>query len=135
MFFPQRPWTDSQRPETRMAASPLLNTGFVKQRSVRNVMTWNHGTNGLLISYAISVATLFLGLLLGRAPALRLLLSPLIAIPVLIVAVILWTAMAVPLKKDPQTRHPAGRSRTQTRTRHSETQRPYPRGPTRPRER
>src|SRR6202046_291221 len=61
-------------------------------------MNWNHGTNGLLIGFAISVATLFLGLLLGRAPASRLLLSPLISIPVLIVAVILWTAMAGPLQ-------------------------------------
>jgi type IV secretory pathway TraG/TraD family ATPase VirD4 len=61
-------------------------------------MNWNHGTNGLLISYAISVAALFLGLLLGRAPASRLLLSPVVAIPVLIIAVILWTAMAGLLK-------------------------------------
>ena len=81
-----------------MAASPLLNTGFVKQRSVRNVMTWNHGTNGLLIAYGVSAAAVFIGMLLGRAPALRLLLSPLISIPVLIVAVILWTAMAGPLQ-------------------------------------
>ena len=81
-----------------MAASPLLNTGFVKQRSVRNVMTWNHGTNGLLIGYAIGAAAMFLGMLLGRAPASRLLLSPLISIPVLIVAVILWTGMAGPLQ-------------------------------------
>src|ERR1700735_792109 len=61
-------------------------------------MNWNHGTNGLLIGFAVSAASLILGLILGRAAASRLLLSPLIAIPVLIVAVILWTAMAVPLQ-------------------------------------
>lgn len=52
-------------------------------------MNWTHGTNGLLIGYAISVATLFS----------RVLLSPLIAVPVLIVAVLLWTAMAGPLQR------------------------------------
>jgi type IV secretory pathway TraG/TraD family ATPase VirD4 len=61
-------------------------------------MNWNHGTHGLLISYAASVATLLCGLLFGRAPAARVLLSPLIAIPVLIVAAILWTALAGLLK-------------------------------------
>src|SRR5580692_2025968 len=59
---------------------------------------WTHGTNGLLIAFGISAMCVLLGLLLGRAPISRVLLSPLIAIPVLIVAVILWTAMAGPLQ-------------------------------------
>jgi type IV secretory pathway TraG/TraD family ATPase VirD4 len=61
-------------------------------------MTWTHGTNGLLIGYAVSAFTVLVGMLVGRAPVTRLLLFPLIAIPVLIVAVLLWTAMAGPLK-------------------------------------
>jgi type IV secretory pathway TraG/TraD family ATPase VirD4 len=63
-----------------------------------NVMNWTHGTNGLLIGYAVSAVSVFVGLLLGRAPASRLLAFPLIAIPVLIVAVLLWTPLAGPLK-------------------------------------
>jgi hypothetical protein len=61
-------------------------------------VNWTHGTNGLLIAYAVSALGVLIGLLLGRAPISRLLAFPLIAIPVLIVAVILWTAMAGPLK-------------------------------------
>jgi type IV secretory pathway TraG/TraD family ATPase VirD4 len=61
-------------------------------------MTWTHGTHGLLIAFGISCAGVLLGLLLGRAPASRVLAFPLIAIPVCIVAVFLWTAMADPLK-------------------------------------
>src|SRR5580692_5285993 len=57
-------------------------------------MTWTHGTNGLFVAFGVSAACVLLGLLLGRAPVARVLLSPLIAIPVLIVAVILWTVMA-----------------------------------------
>ena len=61
-------------------------------------MTWNHGTNGLLISFAVSAVAVLIGLILGRAPLSRVLAFPLIAIPVLIVAVILWTALAGPLQ-------------------------------------
>jgi hypothetical protein len=52
-------------------------------------MNWTHGTNGLLVAYAISAV----GVLVGRILAF-----PLIAIPALIVRVLLWTAMAGPLK-------------------------------------
>jgi type IV secretory pathway TraG/TraD family ATPase VirD4 len=61
-------------------------------------MTWNHGTNGLLISFGVSAAAVLLGLLLGRATIQRTLLFPLLAIPIFIVAVLLWTAMAAPLQ-------------------------------------
>jgi type IV secretory pathway TraG/TraD family ATPase VirD4 len=61
-------------------------------------MNWTQGTNGLLIGYAVSAAAVLVGLLTGRAPLQRTLAFPLIAIPVLIVAVLLWTAMAGPLK-------------------------------------
>jgi type IV secretory pathway TraG/TraD family ATPase VirD4 len=61
-------------------------------------MNWNHGTNGLFTAYGISAAAVLIGLVFGRAPISRVLTFPLIAIPVLIVAVILWTAMAGPLK-------------------------------------
>jgi type IV secretory pathway TraG/TraD family ATPase VirD4 len=61
-------------------------------------MNWTHGTNGLLIGYALCATAVLIGMLFGRAPLNRLLLFPLIAIPVLIVAVLLWTAMAGPLK-------------------------------------
>lgn len=61
-------------------------------------MNWTHGTNGLLIGYLVSAAAVFVGLLIGRAPLSRLLTFPLIAIPVFIVGVLLWTAMAGALK-------------------------------------
>ncbi|HEY5255235.1 MAG TPA: type IV secretion system DNA-binding domain-containing protein [Acidobacteriaceae bacterium] len=61
-------------------------------------MNWNHGTNGLLIGYGLSALGVLIGLLLGRAPISRVLAFPLMAIPVLVVAVLLWTAMAGPLK-------------------------------------
>jgi Type IV secretion-system coupling protein DNA-binding domain len=61
-------------------------------------MSWNHGTNGLLIGYGLSALGVLIGLLLGRAPFSRTLAFPLIAIPVCIIAVFLWTAMAGPLK-------------------------------------
>jgi type IV secretory pathway TraG/TraD family ATPase VirD4 len=63
-----------------------------------NVMTWTHGTNGLLLGYALSAFAVLLGLLLGRAPVSRILTFPLIAVPIFIVALLLWTAMAGPLK-------------------------------------
>jgi hypothetical protein len=61
-------------------------------------MTWTHGTNGLFIAYGISAVSVLTGLLLGRAPVSRALAFPLIAIPVSIVAMILWTAIAGPIK-------------------------------------
>ena len=61
-------------------------------------MDWTHGTNGLLVGYAVSSVSVLVGLALGRAPLGRLALFPLIAIPVLVVAVLLWTAIAGPLQ-------------------------------------
>ena len=78
-----------------MAASPLFKTGFV---TVRNVMTWNHGTNGLLIAFGISAFGVLLGLILGRATFQRTLLFPLTAIPIFFLAVLLWTVLARPLQ-------------------------------------
>ena len=59
-------------------------------------MNWTHGTNGLVIGYLVAAAAVLFGLLLGRAPITRVLSFPLIAIPVFIVGVLLWTAMASP---------------------------------------
>jgi hypothetical protein len=84
-----------------MAASSLQNTEFVKQRSVRNVMNWDHGLTGILIAYGVSAAAIFVGLFLGRASESRLGLFPFLAIPVLIVAVFLWTTLASPLQRIP----------------------------------
>jgi type IV secretory pathway TraG/TraD family ATPase VirD4 len=61
-------------------------------------MDWNHGTNGLLVGYLISATAVLAGLILGRATLTRTLAFPLFAIPVLILAVLLWTAMAGPIK-------------------------------------
>jgi type IV secretory pathway TraG/TraD family ATPase VirD4 len=64
-------------------------------------VNWNHGTTGLLVAYGISAVGVLVGLTFGRAPMSRVLAFPLMAIPVLIVAVLLWTAMAGPLKATP----------------------------------
>jgi type IV secretory pathway TraG/TraD family ATPase VirD4 len=61
-------------------------------------MNWNHGINGLLLVFGVSAAAVLAGMILGRAPITRILAFPLIAIPVFIVAMMLWTAMADPLK-------------------------------------
>jgi type IV secretory pathway TraG/TraD family ATPase VirD4 len=61
-------------------------------------MTWTHGTNGLLIGFAVCAFSVLVGLVVGRAPFGRALSFPLIAIPVFFIAVLLWTAMAGPLK-------------------------------------
>jgi type IV secretory pathway TraG/TraD family ATPase VirD4 len=61
-------------------------------------MDWTHGTNGLMIGYGVSAAAVLTGLIVGRANLQRTLAFPLIAVPVLIVAMLLWTAMAGPLK-------------------------------------
>lgn len=61
-------------------------------------VNWNHGTNGLLIGYAVSAFTVLIGLVLGRAPARRLIIFPFMAIPICLIAVLLWSAMAGPLK-------------------------------------
>jgi type IV secretory pathway TraG/TraD family ATPase VirD4 len=60
-------------------------------------MDWTHGTNGLLIGFAVSAAGVLAGLIVGRAPLPRTLAFPLIAIPAFLVGVLLWTAMAGPL--------------------------------------
>src|ERR1700689_2855245 len=57
-------------------------------------MTWNHGTNGLLIAFGISAFGVLLGLILGRATLQRTLLFPLTTIPIFIIALLLWSAMA-----------------------------------------
>jgi type IV secretory pathway TraG/TraD family ATPase VirD4 len=56
-------------------------------------VNWTRGFNGLLVGYLVCAGPLLLGMRLGRAPFSRLLLSPFIAIPVLIVALILWNAI------------------------------------------
>jgi len=61
-------------------------------------MTWNHGTNGILIAFGISAFGVLLGLILGRATFQRTLLFPLMAIPIFFLAVLLWTALARPLQ-------------------------------------
>jgi type IV secretory pathway TraG/TraD family ATPase VirD4 len=61
-------------------------------------MSWTHGTNGLLIGFAVCAFSVLVGLIVGRAPFTRALSFPLIAIPVFFIAVLLWTAMASPLK-------------------------------------
>jgi hypothetical protein len=64
-------------------------------------MNWDHGFTGILIAYGVSAAGLFVGLLRGRAPDSRLNYFLFIAIPVLIVAVFLWDAVASPLQHVP----------------------------------
>ena len=61
-------------------------------------MDWTHGTHGLLIGFTLSCGGVLVGLISGRAPATKVLAFPLIAVPVFIVAVLLWTAMAGPLQ-------------------------------------
>jgi type IV secretory pathway TraG/TraD family ATPase VirD4 len=61
-------------------------------------VNWNHGFTGILIAYGVSAAGVLVGLIRGRAPDSRLGLWPFVAIPVLIVAVFLWTWMASPLQ-------------------------------------
>jgi type IV secretory pathway TraG/TraD family ATPase VirD4 len=61
-------------------------------------VNWNHGTNGLLIAYGLGCVGVLLGMLFGRASPSRIIAFPLIAVPVFIVAILLWTAMAGPLK-------------------------------------
>jgi type IV secretory pathway TraG/TraD family ATPase VirD4 len=62
------------------------------------MVNWTHGTQGLLIGYSLSAFAVLVGLIVGRAPFARALSFPLIAIPVFFIAVLLWTAMAGPLK-------------------------------------
>jgi type IV secretory pathway TraG/TraD family ATPase VirD4 len=61
-------------------------------------MNWTHGTPGLLIPFGISAFGVLVGLIVGRAPFGRTLRFPLMAIPVFIVAVLLWSAVAGPLQ-------------------------------------
>ena len=61
-------------------------------------MNWTHGTNGLLIGYALSAVGVLVGLLVGRAPLQRTLAFPLIAIPVFIVGVLLLDSDGRPPK-------------------------------------
>src|SRR5258708_36762218 len=57
-----------------------------------------HGARGLLLGLGLSAAGVLVGLLVRRAALSRVLRFPLIAIPVCIVAMMLWTAMASPLQ-------------------------------------
>jgi type IV secretory pathway TraG/TraD family ATPase VirD4 len=61
-------------------------------------MNWTHGTSGFLIGFGVCAFAVLIGMLLGRAPAQRLLIFPFLAIPVCLVAVLLWSALASPLK-------------------------------------
>jgi type IV secretory pathway TraG/TraD family ATPase VirD4 len=61
-------------------------------------MNWTHGTPGLLIPFGISAFGVLVGLIVGRATFGRTLRFPLMAIPVFIVAVLLWSAVAGPLQ-------------------------------------
>ena len=56
-------------------------------------MNWIHGANGLL-HFALSRAGVRSGLIVGRAPVSRLRASPLLAIPIFVVSLLLWPAMA-----------------------------------------
>jgi hypothetical protein len=51
------------------------------------------GLNGLLVAYLVRAGALLHGMRPARGPISRLLLLPFIAIPVLIAALILWTAL------------------------------------------
>jgi type IV secretory pathway TraG/TraD family ATPase VirD4 len=62
------------------------------------MVNWTHGTQGLLIGFAVCAFSVLVGLILGRATFGRTLSFPLIAIPVFFIAVLLWTAMVGPLK-------------------------------------
>jgi hypothetical protein len=62
-------------------------------------VSWNHGTPGLLFVFGTSAAGVLVGLLLGRAPISRILAFPLMAIPIFIVAALLWTAIVGPLQR------------------------------------
>jgi Type IV secretion-system coupling protein DNA-binding domain len=61
-------------------------------------MNWTHGTHGLLIAFGVSAFAVLVGLNLGRAPLTRVIFFPLIAIPVFIIAVMLWAAVGSPLE-------------------------------------
>jgi type IV secretory pathway TraG/TraD family ATPase VirD4 len=61
-------------------------------------MNWTHGTNGLLIGFGVSSLAVLVGMLVGRASASRLLKFPLFAIPIFIIAVLLWTALSGPIQ-------------------------------------
>ena len=61
-------------------------------------MNWNHGFTGILIAYGVSAAGLLVGLFRGRAPNSRIDAFLLIAVPVFLVAIFLWTWIAGPLQ-------------------------------------
>jgi Type IV secretion-system coupling protein DNA-binding domain len=63
-----------------------------------HVVNWDHGFTGILIIYGVSAVGLLVGLLRGRAPDSRIDYFLLLAVPVSIVAVFLWTWIAGPLQ-------------------------------------
>src|SRR5580704_9877810 len=62
-------------------------------------MNLNHGATGLLLVYGVSAAAVLAGMIIGRAPITRILAFPLIAIPVLLAGMLLWTAIVGPLQR------------------------------------
>jgi type IV secretory pathway TraG/TraD family ATPase VirD4 len=66
---------------------------YRNENMLAHAVNWTRGLYGLLVIYLACAGPLFLGMRLGRAPFSRQLLSPFIAIPVLIVAIIVWTAI------------------------------------------
>jgi Type IV secretion-system coupling protein DNA-binding domain len=63
-----------------------------------HVMNWDRGFTGILIIYGVSAVGLLVGLFRGRAPDSRIDYFLLLAVPVSIVAVSLWTWIAGPLQ-------------------------------------
>ena len=57
-------------------------------------MSWTYGTIGLLFVYGAAAAGVLAGLVLGRAKFNRLFLFPLIAIPSLLAAALVWNLIA-----------------------------------------
>src|SRR5580700_6792885 len=101
MFFPQPPGNGFTAFRENAYRSVL---GSPRHRTPNrclggNAVDWTHGTNGLLIAFGISAFGVLLGLLLGRATLQRVLLFPLMAIPIFIVSLLLWTALSGPLER------------------------------------
>jgi type IV secretory pathway TraG/TraD family ATPase VirD4 len=66
-----------------------------------DVMNWTHGTAGFLLGLAISILSALIGLALGRAPLSRIIALRWMIVPVFLLAVLLWTAIAGALKATP----------------------------------
>jgi type IV secretory pathway TraG/TraD family ATPase VirD4 len=61
-------------------------------------VNWDYGLNGFLVAYGLSAAAVLVGLMIGRAPMSRLLTFPFMAIVFLVVAGLLFSLLAIPLK-------------------------------------